>query len=97
MAVHESDVKTNEKFIELQAMENILRGYGSKVRTFQRCIQQLNMIPSQNIKEDDTVETIFLMPKNIAGDEMDHNYRESQQDAIIVNIDKLLDELKVLY
>lgn len=96
MSVHESDVKINEKLIELQKAEQIIRVYSNRVRILSRSIGQLFMIATTTTNQDGTHKVTYTLPNNIAGDTMDEDYRKSQQDAIIINVDKILKELDVL-
>ena len=92
--VHESDEATLAKFTELQAMESTLSNYQRNIRICQRDLRRLDMIATSQRNEDGTSEIIYTLPNNTAGNEIDPDYRLSQKDELIVNVDKLLDELK---
>ena len=90
MSWHESDSDIEAKFAELRARETIFETQIGQIRKYQRNINNLKMIPSS--------ETIFSLPANFAGNEIDSAYRDSQKADLIVNIDKFLEtKIKAFY
>ncbi len=89
--VHISDEATEEKFIELQKLQIILNTYTKSIRICQRDIRRLDMIETLERNDDGT--SIYKLPNNTAGNEIDSDYRISQKEDIIVNIDELLVKL----
>lgn len=89
--VHDSDLATEGKFVEMQNMETILRDYQRDIRTCQRDIRRLDMVRTS--EKDEVGNPVYILPNNTAGNEIDPDYRTSQKDGLIVNVDKLLDKL----
>lgn len=89
---HESDKTTEAKFAEMQEMESILNGYQREIRTCQRDVRRLDMVITPEKNEDGS--PVYVLPNNTAGNPIDSDYRLSQKEELIVNVDKLLEKLK---
>ncbi len=97
MTWHESDLSLEEKYNLLKKMEDSLELQLSTVRHFQIGINNLKMTAKQEMSvikvgEESKIVTKHYSPKDNAGNDMDEDYRTSQKESLIINIDNFLNE-----
>jgi len=92
MSWDQSDVEIHVKYDELSTIIQNISEQKRAVTILLQAINSLKMKDYAIYDERGQTQIGYSLPKNIAGDEMDRDYRISQKVKLLVNIQKFLDD-----
>lgn len=89
MIFDESDSDIELEYLEILKEKNALDQRITELKIFERSIMIVKKIDKTRRNDRDITETIFIQPKNPAGNDMDEDYRTIMKADLIVNIKAL--------
>ena len=89
---HESDLESQNVLAELLEIQRILDSHTTQIIIYSKCSRALDMIQTPNV--DSTKVPSYILPKNMAGNEIDADYRINQKADLVTNMKNLLEKLK---